>query len=125
MANAEYMGGHPRMRKQMTGQIYIGKKGLRFKKGIFRKMFIPINAIKDMHALTEEQISKDVTLTRVLLLGIFALGAKKKTVTKSPYLTIDCTIDGGDTSIVFKDPAAHKHNAKYHAIQRKLAKGKN
>lgn len=122
MAKAEYMGGHPRMKKQAKGHIHIKKKGLVFHYGSFGWLRIRMDDITDMHALTEEQITKDVTLTRMLFLGVFAFGAKKKRIEKSPYLTIDCTIDGSETSVVFKDPYAHKHNAKYHSIQRKRAK---
>lgn len=122
MAKAEYMGGHPRMRKQAKGKLHMKRKGLRFRYGLFGKLLIPISDIHSMQAMTEEQISKDVTLTRLLFLGVFALGAKKKRVDKTPFLTVECTVDGNETHVVFKDPNAHKNNARFYALQRRIRK---
>ena len=122
MAKAEYMGGHPHMRKQVEGQLSVGSNAVVFSYGLLGKLRIPFEDIQSMSALTEEQISRNVTLTRFLLIGWFALAAKKKRVDKTPYLTIACTVDGVETSVIFKDPDAHKHNAHYYALKAAEAK---
>lgn len=124
MAKAEYMGGHPRMRKQAKGKLRMKRKGLRFRYGLFGKLLIPIADIRSMQAMTEEQVSRDVTLAGLFFLGRLAFGAKKKRVDKTPFLTIECTVDGNETHVVFKDPNAHKNNARFYALQRKRMKAK-
>lgn len=54
-------------------------------------LVIPYNRLEPFSIKTEEQIEKDVTLTRLLLVGIFAFGLKKKKVTKSQYLVLSGT----------------------------------
>lgn len=49
---------------------------------------IPYDDILKISAKTETQIRNDVTLTRLAILGIFALGAKKETKTSQYYLVI-------------------------------------
>ena len=50
---------------------------------------IPINNLIRYELKTESEIQKDVTLTRLLALGIFAFGAKKKlTILILYYLTL-------------------------------------
>ncbi len=122
MAKAEYMGGHPHMRKQVEGQLSIGINAVNFSYGLLGKLHIPFEDIRSMSALTEEQISRNVTLTRFLLIGVFAFAAQKKRVDKTPYLTIDCVVNGVETSVIFKDPDAHKHNAHYYALKEAEAK---
>lgn len=122
MAKAEYMGGHPRMRKQAEGRLSLGLNSVEFSYGMLGNLRIPYDDIRSMSALTEEQISRDVTMARLLLIGVFAFAAKKKRVDKTPYLTIDCVVDGVETSVIFKDPDAHKHNAQYYSMKAAEAK---
>ena len=60
---------------------------------------------------TDEQISKDVTLTRLLTLGIFALGAKKKSIVVTNYLVIEYDCGGIQTVAAFTGNTAPELNS--------------
>ena len=51
---------------------------------------------------TETEINRDVTLTRLIALGIFAFGAKKKTETNTEYLILTYIDNGVEITCVFK-----------------------
>jgi hypothetical protein len=53
-----------------------------------KDIFIPYDKLEPLNLKTEEQIEKDVTLTRLLLVGVLAFGLKKKKVTRSQFLII-------------------------------------
>lgn len=63
---------------------------------------LDLECIKDVQYKTEEEISKDVTLTRILAFGIFAWGMKKKKVTKDYYLIISTEEEGFTNDIVIE-----------------------
>jgi hypothetical protein len=52
-----------------------------------KRLVIPWERVEDVDAGTDEELRKRVTLTRVLALGIFALGVKKEK-TQNFYVTI-------------------------------------
>jgi len=79
--------------------------------GLFKKSIIPYETITGVSMKTDEQISKDVTLTRLLLLGVFAFGAKKKTKTVTNYLVIDYIDNGIGISAIFTGDKVPKTNA--------------
>lgn len=60
---------------------------------------------------TDEQISKDVTLTRLLALGVFAFGTKKKTTMVTNHLVIEYNCGGLETAAIFKGDAAPEVNS--------------
>lgn len=81
-----YVGGHPDITKEMKMNIVVGDKfELHY---MFKKMAIDYANIERVEFKTEEQISKDVTLGRLLLFGVLAFGLKKKSVHKTGYLVI-------------------------------------
>lgn len=53
-----------------------------------KDIVIPFDKLEPLTLKTEEQIEKDVTLTRLLLVGILAFGLKKKKVTKNQFLIV-------------------------------------
>ncbi len=59
---------------------------------------LDLKDIKDVQFKTEEEITKDVTLTRLLVLGIFALGVKKKKKKKKRCFLIITTEEEGFTN---------------------------
>jgi hypothetical protein len=69
---------------------------------------IPYGDIIDVQLQTEEQVSKDVTLTRLLLIGVLAFGAKKKTKTVNYCLVIEYKKDGIQTKGVFSGEKCNK-----------------
>lgn len=81
---SEYLGGHPRMTGTGNVTITASKDSLIWTGN--RPILIPLDTIKSVEMKTEQQISKDVTLTRLLMTGIFALAWKKKTTTENIYL---------------------------------------
>lgn len=115
MAIAEvltYCGGIPSATK--TGDMVVSAHhnaihiDLGFLKG---KYSIPFENISNLSIKTDEQISKDVTLTRLLLIGVFAFGAKKKTKTVTNYLVIDYVDKNISSSAIFTGPKVPKFHA--------------
>lgn len=96
-----YCGGIPEMTKPDTVEIVAGPKGVAIVQAFKKNIKIPIECIKNVSMKTDEQISKDVTLTRLLLLGVFAFGAKKKSKQVTNYLVIDYESNGVCCSAIF------------------------
>ncbi len=66
---------------------------------------------------TEEQISKDVTLTRLLAFGIFAFGMKKKRKSTTKYLILSYMDSGQEITAVFKDHSQSEFRKLFDAIK--------
>ena len=64
---------------------------------------IPINQITRYELKTESEIQKDVTLTRLLALGIFAFGAKKKTEINNTYFILSYVQNNVPIDCIFKN----------------------
>lgn len=71
-----------------------------FKKDM--NFYIPINNIIDVKGKTEEQISKDVTLSRLLLTGILAFGLKKTKIKNRKFLVITHNLNNVKENIIFE-----------------------
>lgn len=99
----EYFGGHPNILNKTVGTLDIKKNGLYFQRSLpFGSFIIPIQDIVKADFKNDTQISKDVTLTRLLALGIFAFGAKKKTKEEHNYLVITYVSEGIENAIIFE-----------------------
>ena len=103
-----YCGGIPEMTKPDSVEIVPGPKSVEIIRAWGKNIKIPIESIKDVSLKSEEQISKDVTLTRLFLLGIFAFGAKKKTKQVTNYLVIEYESGGVSCSGIFTGDKAAK-----------------
>ena len=101
-APVTYLGGSPIIVETSAGYIKVNENALSFTRQNGEK---PINThwsnIKSAELKTHEQITSDVTAGRVLLLGVFALAAKKQTVHQKQYLIVHCTEEGIDYDMVF------------------------
>ena len=64
---------------------------------------IPINQVTRYELKTESEIQKDVTLARLLVLGVFAFGAKKKTEINNSYLVLSYVQNNVSIDCVFKN----------------------
>ena len=64
---------------------------------------IPINQITRYELKTESEIQKDVTLTRLLALGIFAFGLKKKTEINNTYFILSYVQNNVPIDCIFKN----------------------
>ncbi|MHB1651374.1 MAG: SHOCT domain-containing protein [Desulfitobacteriaceae bacterium] len=99
----EYLGGHPNISNGSSGNLVVNKLGVFFEKSLpFRSFVILTENIVRAEFKTDTQISKDVTLTRLFALGIFAFGAKKKTKEEHNYLVITYKENGIENSIIFE-----------------------
>ena len=111
MATLTYLGGIPQIKKSCDVKVhaFINEVQIDAKGGLFgTTVKIPYTDIYDVQLQTEEQVSKDVTLTRLLLIGVFAFGAKKKTKTVNYCLVIDYEKDGIRTKGVFSGESCNK-----------------
>ena len=105
MAIAEiltYCGGIPGVEK--TGDMVVSCRpdGIRIDPGTFKKKIeIPFENVGKISLQTQEQISKDVTLGRLLLVGVFAFGMKQKSRDVSNCLVIEYTDSGISTGAIF------------------------
>ena len=117
--NVGYLGGIPKLKKPGDAKVSVSSSCVSVSMGMFRKAKIPHESISDASFKTDEQISKDVTLTRLLLVGVFAFGAKKKTKMVSNNLAISYDHNGiGTTAIFSGDDVPSLHSA----ILKKLSK---
>jgi hypothetical protein len=97
----KYLGGHPDASKAIDGVIQINKTGIFFEAAFTTQFYIPVESIIKAELKTQEQISKDVTLTRLLAFGIFAFALKKKTKNETSYLTVSYTENGIENAVIF------------------------
>lgn len=98
----QYMGGHPSISRACKGILTVNNDKIIFKGGMLSKFEIPIQDIISTSMQTQEQISRNVTLTRLLFMGVFAFGMKKKTVDKTKYLVVSYEENTLQNSIVFE-----------------------
>ena len=97
-----YCGGIPGATK--TGDMVVAAflDRIEVHLGMFKgKYTIPFDSITNVSMKTDEQISKDVTLARMLLIGVFAFGAKKKTKEVKNCVVIEFETDGVQAGAIF------------------------
>lgn len=93
--SVEYVGGHPDLAHQESMSVHVHENVLLLRRPLSPDVEIPIAGISSAELKTEEQISKDVTLTRMLLVGVWAFALKKKRVEHNEYIVIRFTDDVG------------------------------
>ena len=98
----QYMGGHPDINKTCKGILTVNNDKIIFRGGMLSKFEIPIQEVTNNNLQTQEQISHNVTLTRLLAFGVFAFGMKKKKVDTTQYLVISYKENGIENSVVFQ-----------------------
>lgn len=112
----EYLGGcigFPDFFKERTIAITVYSGALVLESGPtlsteykFFSYTIPVQNIISSTWKDEIQIQKEVTLTRLIALGIFALGAKKETKSGCSYLIIDYKdLEGNEQKMLFRADA--------------------
>ncbi|SHG89556.1 hypothetical protein [Tepidibacter thalassicus] len=120
-----YCGGIPEIPKAGVVEIVAFPDSIKIIRGFSKSIVIPYDNIKNISMKTDEQISKDVTLTRVLALGIFALAAKKKTKVVTNYLLIDYDANGIECTAVFTGDKLPKVVSKISKARQKYLKSNN
>lgn len=73
----KYMGGIPEISKTHDLEFYI-TDGLYLKLGFLNTLKIDLDKIINVRTMNEDEIRRDVTLTRLFLFGVFAFAMKKK-----------------------------------------------
>ncbi|WP_061306764.1 SHOCT domain-containing protein [Clostridium botulinum] len=103
-----YLGGHIDFNCGIPihGTIDIYEKGIVFVPSVKSYKFvgfsIPLEDVINVEYKESKDIEKDVTMTRLLLLGIYAFGAKKKKVENHNYLILTCNQNGIENKIIFE-----------------------
>jgi hypothetical protein len=100
-----HLGGHPYLSQEEPILLQIRNNNtVRFyKENTNTGGEIPINQITRYEIKTESEIQKDVTLTRLLALGIFAFGLKKKTEINNSYLILSYVQNNVPIDCIFKN----------------------
>lgn len=96
---ADYVGGHPTNPEgKQNCHITVIPQGL-----IVEAVdsLITKEEIKGVEIKSEEEVSKDVTLTRMVAFGIYALALKKEKRTVKNYLILKCVKNGFEYSMAF------------------------
>lgn len=112
----DYVGGHY---KEPNGKrdIYI----MLIPQGLIMENvedLIPYSEIKNISLKTEEEISSNVTLTRLIAFGVYAFALKKEKRKVKNYLILDCEKNGIKYSIAF---ASDSVNSLYKDLFEKVA----
>ncbi|HWQ74245.1 MAG TPA: hypothetical protein VN441_02920 [Syntrophomonas sp.] len=98
----KYLGGSPYINVVSNGNLKSMSEGIGFTyENGSSPIITPWENVKSLELKTHEQITKDVTAGRVLLLGVFALGAQKSNVHETQYLVINCEEEGVPYNAVF------------------------
>ena len=103
-----YLGGHPEHTEAMPGGITVKHDGVFFYDLGKKYFIIEPQDIVSAQFQTHKEISKHVTLGRVLLLGIFALAAKKKRAEDSSYMTLKFRYNNSEVELLFESKEAGK-----------------
>ena len=72
----------------------------------------------DIEGMSETQMSKDVTLTRLLLVGVFAFGLKKTTESTRMFFTITYNELGRERKVIFESTGSQNIVRQYDAVLR-------
>ena len=96
-----YCGGIPELKKPADLAVTCLPDSLYIPIGLFKSIKIPFSSITNVSLKTEEQVSKDVTLTRLLLIGVLAFGAKKTNKEVINYMVINYIDKGIETNAIF------------------------
>lgn len=123
MALLTYCGGLPDVTKTGEYAVEAFPEYIVISSGLFAKKHkLSFDCITDVTIKTDEQISKDVTLTRLLLVGVLAFGAKKKTKTHTNYLVIDFVDAGISSSLILTGKEIPKFHAELMKARQKYYK---
>lgn len=103
--NLIHIGGHPYLQTndKILLQIKNNNSIYFYKEDTDTGKEIPLSRLTRYEIKTETEIQKDVTLMRLLTLGILAFGVKKKTKTEAQFLILSYTQNGVEVNCIFKN----------------------
>lgn len=105
-ATVKYSGGHREVTKACDVILVVNPYGVFFRPGITQVIHLPIESIIRAEYVDGTQISKDVTLTRLLLFNILAFGLKKKRTEEHHFIVITYIENGIENKIIFEHKKA-------------------
>jgi len=115
----DYLGGIPKLRRAGEAKVRVTSTGITVRKNVLRKAKILHGDIIDVAIKTDEQLSKDITLSRLVALGDSASGNRNSVSQISKVLTISFNYKGiGSTALLSGSDVPRIHSA----VLRKLAK---
>lgn len=118
-----YCGGIPGATKTGDMLVTAYPDHIEVQLGIFKgKYKIPLDSIVNISMKTDEQISKDVTLSRLLLLGVFAFGAKKKSKEVNNCVVIEFISENINATAIFTGKAVPKFYSGFLKLQQEYYK---
>lgn len=98
--NVEYYGGYQDYEKKTKGKLFISQLNVVYMGG-GNKFEIAKTDLKEIAVEGEEDVSRRVTVTRLLAVGIFAFALKKKQEIRDAYITL---VTNGGSEVVFHVP---------------------
>ena len=107
----EYKGGHPALPKEKDCTLKITNYDITISYGLSSAK-VDYSSITNINFETAEQISRRITATRILTLGVFALAFKKKKKDTEKYLTVEFNENGIDSAILFGGKKAQEAYSK-------------
>lgn len=117
----KYLGGHPEILKEGAANLILEPDKVIISIPFKGKYELAYNEIT-MEQQTHEQISKNITLGRILLVGVFALAWKKKSVDRTGYITIRyMDKDIGEVEIILKHDKPGEVLSNFLAFKKKVA----
>ncbi|ENK1244723.1 hypothetical protein AB2063_002936 [Clostridium botulinum] len=104
--SGNYAGDYPNVTCSGMLKLKIDNDKLVFKQLWKTYYKLDLRNITDVQLKTEEEISKDVTLTRLLAFGIFAFGLKKKRTNQRHFIIISTKEDEFNNDFVMEIDSA-------------------
>lgn len=96
----DYKGGHPSLSKEKECSLKITNENLSISYG-FSSATIDFENVSAINYETAEQISRRITATRLLTLGVFAFAFKKKKKDNEKYLTVEFIENDIESAVLF------------------------
>lgn len=104
--NVDYVGGYyPQPDGKLDVQAILIPQGILLSH-LLHDDIIPYSEIESVNYKTWEQVSKDVTLTRLFTCGVYAFALKKERKTINKCVVLNCKHDGMRYAVVFAGAGA-------------------
>ena len=115
----DYLGGIPKLRRAGEAKVRVSSTAITVWKSLLRRAKIQHSTITEVALKTDEQLSKDITLSRLIALGVSAQDTRntKKHVTKNLIISYDYK-GIGSTAVFSGDAVPRIHSA----VLRKVAR---
>lgn len=105
-----HLNGHPYLKENDLVDFQIKNNNTIYfrKENVNTGLEIPVLDLLKYEVKTESEIRHDVTLGRLLVLGIFAFGVKKKSKVEEQFLIISYIQNGVEVQCIFKQSSENQ-----------------